>query len=153
MKKPFVYKTKAHPTRYEGVQFRSRLEARWAAYFDLIGWGWEYEPVDLNGWVPDFRLTLPPTKTHPDEYYGVKYVRDHRPFVEIKPVESLGDFPLEKIEASVGHAETEVLLLGVNPDFAWRVPDASWYDAMDLMGLGGRAQWREAGNLTQWKPR
>ena len=25
----------AHPTRYAGVNFRSRLEAKWAAFFDL----------------------------------------------------------------------------------------------------------------------
>ncbi|KAB1076690.1 hypothetical protein [Methylobacterium soli] len=46
----------ARPTRYAGTQFRSRLEARWAAFFDLAGWRWEYEPVDGEGWVPDFFL-------------------------------------------------------------------------------------------------
>lgn len=46
----------AIPTMYNGVQFRSRLEARWAAFFDLCGWQWEYEPFDLNGWIPDFML-------------------------------------------------------------------------------------------------
>lgn len=49
----------AIPTRYAGVQFRSRLEARWAAMFDLLGWSWEYEPIDLPGWIPDFRLHGP----------------------------------------------------------------------------------------------
>lgn len=47
---------KAIPTKYAGVQFRSRLEARWAAFFDLIQWDWEYEPLDLNGYIPDFVL-------------------------------------------------------------------------------------------------
>ncbi len=47
---------KAIPTRYAGVQFRSRLEARWAAYFDLIGAKWDYEPLDFDGWIPDFIL-------------------------------------------------------------------------------------------------
>lgn len=46
----------AIPTRYGGVQFRSRLEARWAAFFDIAGWRWQYEPIDLAGWIPDFRL-------------------------------------------------------------------------------------------------
>lgn len=46
----------AIPTRYNGVQFRSRLEARWAAMFDLIGWEWEYEPIDLDGYIPDFTV-------------------------------------------------------------------------------------------------
>jgi hypothetical protein len=39
----------AIPTVYKGVQMRSRLEARWAAFFDELGWPWEYEPVDLAG--------------------------------------------------------------------------------------------------------
>lgn len=42
------------PTRYQGAYFRSRLEARWAAFFDLCGWKWNYEPFDLKGWIPDF---------------------------------------------------------------------------------------------------
>lgn len=41
---------------YGGTQFRSRLEAKWAAFFDLAGWDWEYEPIDLNGYIPDFVL-------------------------------------------------------------------------------------------------
>lgn len=45
---------KAIPTRYANCQFRSRLEARWAAFFDLLGWKWEYEPTDDGAWVPDF---------------------------------------------------------------------------------------------------
>jgi hypothetical protein len=44
----------AIPTKYGGTQFRSRLEARWAAFFDLLGWSWEYEPLDLAGYIPDF---------------------------------------------------------------------------------------------------
>ena len=50
--------TGAIPTRYAGVRFRSRLEARWAAFFDLVGWQWEYEPIDLAGYIPDFMLML-----------------------------------------------------------------------------------------------
>jgi hypothetical protein len=50
---------KAIPTRYKGVQFRSRLEARWAAMFDLLEWRWEYEPIDLEGYIPDFVLMFP----------------------------------------------------------------------------------------------
>jgi hypothetical protein len=30
-------------TRYKGYRFRSRLEARWAVFFDAVGEGWEYE--------------------------------------------------------------------------------------------------------------
>lgn len=45
-------------TRYRGYRFRSRLEARWAVFFDTIGWEWEYEKegFDLDGklYLPDF---------------------------------------------------------------------------------------------------
>lgn len=43
-------------TEYNGISFRSRAEARWAATFDALGWRWTYEPVDLNGYIPDFIL-------------------------------------------------------------------------------------------------
>lgn len=46
----------AIPTIYKDVQFRSRLEARWAAFFDLLSWKWDYEPCDFKGWIPDFGL-------------------------------------------------------------------------------------------------
>lgn len=44
------------PTMNQGIQFRSRLEARWASFFTMLGWPWEYEPFDLNGYIPDFVL-------------------------------------------------------------------------------------------------
>lgn len=51
-----IYDVAAIPTHYNSVQFRSRLEARWAAFFDLIGWKWDYEPLDFHGWTPDFLI-------------------------------------------------------------------------------------------------
>jgi hypothetical protein len=52
---------KAIPTRYAGCHFRSRLEARWAVFFDALGIQWEYEPEGFVGWfnepyLPDFLL-------------------------------------------------------------------------------------------------
>lgn len=50
----------AIPTRYAGCLFRSRLEARWAVFFDAMGYVWEYEPqgyvIDGRGYLPDFRI-------------------------------------------------------------------------------------------------
>lgn len=48
-------------THYKGYRFRSRLEARWAVFFDALGVEWEYEPegFDLGaaGWyLPDFKV-------------------------------------------------------------------------------------------------
>jgi hypothetical protein len=46
----------AIPTEYAGVLFRSKLEATWARFFDVIGLEWEYEPCQMYGWWPDFLI-------------------------------------------------------------------------------------------------
>jgi hypothetical protein len=48
-------------TRYKGYRFRSRLEARWAVFFDHLGYAWEFEPEgfelsDGRRYLPDFRV-------------------------------------------------------------------------------------------------
>lgn len=49
-------------TRYAGCRFRSRLEARWAVFFNTLGIEWEYEPQgytvgpDKRPYLPDFLL-------------------------------------------------------------------------------------------------
>lgn len=54
---------KALETRYAGCRFRSRLEARWAVFFDELGITWEYEPeafeTSCGNYLPDFRITTP----------------------------------------------------------------------------------------------
>lgn len=51
---------KAIETRYNGYRFRSRLEARWAVFFDQAGIRYEYEPegfvLDGQNYLPDFFL-------------------------------------------------------------------------------------------------
>ena len=52
---------RAIETVYAGYRFRSRLEARWAVFFDALGIEYDYEPegFDLGeaGWyLPDFFL-------------------------------------------------------------------------------------------------
>ena len=51
---------KAIETVYNGYRFRSRLEARWAVFFDALGVKYEYEKegFDLDGvwYLPDFWL-------------------------------------------------------------------------------------------------
>lgn len=51
---------KAIETRYAGCHFRSRLEARWAVFFDAAGIAWEYEPEGFESehgrYLPDFYL-------------------------------------------------------------------------------------------------
>jgi len=47
-------------TDYKGCRFRSRLEARWAVFFDALDIEWDYEPegFELDGtrYLPDFWL-------------------------------------------------------------------------------------------------
>ena len=52
---------KAIPTVYKGVQFRSKLEAQWAKFFDSVGIEWAYEQEgyqfeDGTRYLPDFYL-------------------------------------------------------------------------------------------------
>ncbi|MRD49357.1 hypothetical protein GHT07_18940 [Caenimonas koreensis DSM 17982] len=44
---------------YHGLEFRTALEARWAAFFDLAGWQWRYNPAAVDDWKPDFEVTFP----------------------------------------------------------------------------------------------
>ena len=51
-------------TKYAGYLFRSRLEAKWAVFFDLVGLKWQYEPEGFvlpNGvqYLPDFLVMTP----------------------------------------------------------------------------------------------
>lgn len=71
---------KALETNYAGCRFRSRLEARWAVFFDTLGIKWEYEKEgfklpDGTYYLPDFWLMemglwfeVKPAKL--DEKYG-----------------------------------------------------------------------------------
>lgn len=50
-------------TKYKGYKFRSRLEARWAVFFERLGLAWEYEPEgfeleDGGFYLPDFRIQI-----------------------------------------------------------------------------------------------
>lgn len=96
------------PTTYNGVNFRSRLEAKWAAFFDLAGWRWNYEPIDLNRWIPDFVL------------HGA----DGKVLVEVKPAYEIADAPADKISAQAIDAgwTGDLLILGAeigrNENFA-----------------------------------
>lgn len=56
-----IKKIKPIQTEYNGLKFRSRLEARWAVFFDTAKIKYEYEPEgyeDENGnrYLPDFYL-------------------------------------------------------------------------------------------------
>ena len=70
---------KAIQTKYKGYKFRSRLESRWAVFFDALDIKWQYEPdgYELDGgvrYLPDFFLPLAPNKWCAlDKYPGAGY--------------------------------------------------------------------------------
>lgn len=77
---------KAIETVYKGYKFRSRLEARWAVFFDAMGIEYQYEleGFDLGeaGWyLPDF------------------YLPESGWFVEVKPLGDISDKDQAKIDA------------------------------------------------------
>lgn len=77
---------KAIETLFKGYRFRSRLEARWACFFDAAGIRWEYEKEGFqleNGvlYLPDFWLP------------------DHALWIEIKPSEDIGESDKRKLIA------------------------------------------------------
>lgn len=77
-------------THYAGCRFRSRLEARWAVFFNHLGIPWDYEPQgylvghDRRPYLPDFFL--------PSE----------RLWVEVKGSEGQLDIPL-LVDAVIPH--------------------------------------------------
>ncbi len=143
------YTIKNHPTKYAGVLFRSRLEARWAAFFDLLEWKWEYEPIDLEGWTPDFILHQP--CGHSECMGG------HELYCEVKPYNAIERF--EGHPAYNRGCSINTCCLGLNPNVTQQEC---------IHGHGGiicemidfiyqpkhtiNELWLEAGNKTQWNP-
>jgi hypothetical protein len=113
-----VYTIKAIETEYNGVVFRSRLEAHWAAFFDIVGWEWEYEPLDLCKWIPDFRVKFPCGHSECPGYHVL--------LVEVKPYYSIDEFeghpclqyPYGGLRGSTIPADSSAAF-GVNPDVTW----------------------------------
>lgn len=91
----------AIPTKFAGINFRSRLEAKWAAMFSLMGLDWEYEPFDAKGYIPDFVL-----------------LGDDPLLVEVKPAMNLDECwsHVSKVEAALeGNWTHDILIVGATP--------------------------------------
>jgi hypothetical protein len=118
-----AYDIKAHPTVYGARQFRSRLEAKWASFFDLCGWQFEYEPFDLEGWAPDFLLK-----------------GDTNVLVEVKPISAPDKDTQKKMERAATAAgwDGDLLLVGVAPLFEM---DYGPYHSPALGWLGEGGLW------------
>lgn len=113
------------PTTFKGRLYRSTLEAKWASFFDLIGWEFEYEPFETGDWIPDF------------------LIRGAGPgvLVEVKPVSdwSASRRHLEKIERGAFSVEWagDLLLLGVSPLTTGASPQLGWIGEQQTVDDGG----------------
>lgn len=118
---------KAIETKYKGYRFRSRLEARWAVFFDALGLEWEYEPEgydlgDLGWYLPDF------------------YLPEEKIWVEVKPdidTERLSVYLAGKIRMNCWRHEISNLR-GVEEDFSspfeWEAVGSSVNSFVDITG-------------------
>lgn len=121
--------TNTIPAVFRGVQYRSRLEAKWAAFFDLLCWPCQYEPFDLNGWIPDFVLMA------------------HRPvFVEVQPVVGFPESVAERLDRVYppGH---EILIVGGALFLDDRTLCLGWLGENDY----GESRWWEPAVLGRWR--
>lgn len=120
-----TYTIKARPTKYRGIEFRSRLEATWAAMFDQLHWKWDYEPIDLNGWVPDFVIR--------GEYREL--------LVEVKPTIDMLPDAIDKALAAAPNACLLFLENGPVDRHAGKgVGSAKW---CDIIGFASSPYYRE----------
>lgn len=101
-------KIKPIETIYKGCRFRSRLEARWAVFFDNLGIEWRYEAEGYqmanHWWLPDFWLPgleviveIKPTKEEADTFRDKIFTHDPLgcPTYSIPglPIVAWGDIP------------------------------------------------------------
>ncbi len=109
------YEIHAIQTFYNGTMFRSRLEARWAAMFDILSWSWTYEPTDFSGWIPDFAI------------HGDTLV-----YAEVKPVDRFPRDVATKIDDS--GCDSEALILGMKCPIV-----SKWHAAPCIGWLGDKS--------------
>ena len=108
---------KAINTEYKGYRFRSRLEARWAVFFDACGVEWEYEPegYDLGDgiyYLPDFLLHDVAGRAGGDLYVEVKGNMSDADAEKINRFISIGAAEAK----DYGKIQTAILVVGKIPE-------------------------------------
>jgi hypothetical protein len=125
---------KAIETQYKGYRFRSRLEARWAVFFDALGLKWEYEPEgfqfdDGTRYLPDFRIRGVDTNPDPFEFW-----------FEVKSDLALvGKQEMGKMRRFAGGGRVLILLCGV-PELK-SYPGVSPIHSENIDFEGGDFEW------------
>lgn len=101
------------PTAYKGYKFRSRLEARWAVFFDACGVEWEYEPLP-NGlyYLPDFLLHGCAGRCPTDLYVEVKGKMTAEDAEKIMAFSGVG----RDSERGISAVENPILIVAGIPD-------------------------------------
>ncbi len=94
------YKISAIPTMYNGREYRSRLEAKWACFFDLLEIVYEYEPFDLKGWSPGFIV-----KNKYSAFAGSDIL------VEVKPLAMVDETLMNKMISSSDCSKYRLMIL------------------------------------------
>lgn len=97
----------AKPTTYNGYLFRSKLEAKWAVFFDRLNVPYVYEPEaflcsDGSQYTPDFYL--PESFLRDADRKGL--------YLEIKPYEFSDDDYEERITSAFGDGKSLCLFVG-----------------------------------------
>ncbi|MBV1759444.1 MAG: hypothetical protein KMY55_16695 [Dethiosulfatibacter sp.] len=128
-------KIKAIQTEYKGYLFRSRLEARWAVFFDFCGIDYEYEPEGYNlgnglTYLPDFLLHGVDGRSGGDLYVEVKGQMTDADADKINRFYELGkDDP-----DTYGKSQTAILVVGNIPsgadidDILWSIENEAYND-------------------------
>lgn len=117
---------KVKETYYKGYRFRSRLEARWAVFFDALGVEYEYEPEgfqlpDGSCYLPDFKVRCYGTRGLSSYYLCEKCAHctnkgtcgdmanwDSNPFCKHYYSGSKPDFIKDRSECGGGQDRTEI---------------------------------------------
>lgn len=145
---------KAIETVYRGYRFRSRLEARWAVFFDMLDLQWTYESegYDLDGiwylpdfWLPNFFngsfLEVKPTNTSEQDEEKIRALASHKNvFVAIDdPMTNQGLYyvfreELAFLRFAYKEASRQLCLLDEDLDAAWLLCNTFTRDEVFLNG-------------------
>src|ERR1700748_2593177 len=99
---------KAIETEYHGYRFRSRLEARWAVFFDTVGLRWHYEPQGYTVPTP-----AGPIRYLPDFWLGVGMWAEVKGYLDEKAMDR--QFNLAIGMCQCGNSQDIVMLGDVPP--------------------------------------